>query len=112
MALAALAQAAAAQAAPPAPAERDSKIAQLREVQALDQRVADIGWRLATGNVELCPSQTGATGLTLHSASQYAPAYRAAARATFALGSAVRACRPWPTDRRPGWRASARVISS
>lgn len=86
MALAALAQAAAAQAAPPAPAERDSKIAQLREVQALDQRVADIGWRLATGNVELCPSQTGATGLTLHSASQYAPAYRAAARAAFALG--------------------------
>ena len=78
-----LANAALAAAAP----DQSEKVAQLIAVQALDQRIADIGWRLATGNVDLCPRHTGATGIALHSASQYAPGYRAAAIAAFALGS-------------------------
>lgn len=85
------------------------KVDQLLEVQALDQRVADIGWRLATSNLELCPTHTGATGLGLHGASQYAPAYRSAAVTAFALTEAgpgvqtvARGSPAWSAGIRPG----------
>lgn len=61
------------------------QIADLREIQALDQRVADIGWRLAVSNLALCPHRVAATGIALHTASQYAPDYRSAVQAAFGL---------------------------
>lgn len=58
---------------------------QLTQLQTLDQRVADIGWDLSVNNLELCPEQFPATGLVLHTASQYAPKWRNAAIMAFAF---------------------------
>lgn len=108
-ALVAISFAASASALPASDPDLSEKVAQLREVQALDQRVSDIGWRLASSNLELCPIRTGATGITLHSASQYEPAYRAAAMAAFALGdggpgiqTVARGSPAWTSGIRPG----------
>lgn len=59
------------------------KIDQLRAIQALDQRIADIGWRLGTANVELCPARFAGTGISLHRLTQYAGPYRSAAADAF-----------------------------
>lgn len=62
-----------------------SQVASLTELQESDQRVADIGWRLATRNLELCPKHYGAVGLSLHTASQYDARWRSAAITAFSL---------------------------
>ena len=65
----------------PASAAADSqkRAAQLTELQMLDQRVANIGWKLATQNLELCPAHFAATGIVLHTESQYDQNWRSAA---------------------------------
>lgn len=63
----------------------DPKVASLVELQKLDQRVADIGWRLATRNLELCPKLYGATGLSLHTADQYDSSWRKSAIMAFSF---------------------------
>lgn len=60
-----------------------AQVSQLTELQMLDQRVADIGWKLATLNLELCPVHFAATGITLHSASQYNASWRSSAVEAF-----------------------------
>ncbi|HEY1750151.1 MAG TPA: M48 family metallopeptidase [Caulobacteraceae bacterium] len=58
----------------------DSTLAGLR---AEDQRVADIGYRIALANAELCPDHAPLSGLLLQSALQYSPRLRPAAEALF-----------------------------
>lgn len=96
------------------PAQNVQQVAELRELQALDQRVADIGWRLATANLALCPQQVVATGITLHTASQYVQAYRGAAQAAFGLVgddpgvlSVAQGSPAWEAGIRPGDRLVA-----
>lgn len=74
-------------AAPPASARAglNEQVSQLAKLQTLDQRVADIGWKLATRNLELCPSHFAATGITLHTLSQYSNDWKGAATETFQL---------------------------
>lgn len=63
----------------------NGKVSQLAKMQTLDQRVADIGWRLATRNLELCPTHFAATGITLHTLSQYSNDWTGAAVEAFRL---------------------------
>lgn len=58
----------------------------LRYLQSLDQKVADISWRLAASNADICPEKQGALGIGLHNAVQYVPRIRTAAIATFGFG--------------------------
>lgn len=85
----------------------ERQVLELKGLQALDQRVADIGWRLATANLELCPRHFAATGLNLHTASQYARAYRQAAQTAFGFtpaGPSVLSV----AQGSPAWRADMR----
>lgn len=52
-------------------------------LQALDQRIADISWRIGKANADLCREHMNAIGISVHDAVQYAPRYRAAAITTF-----------------------------
>lgn len=63
----------------------DDTQASLLALQRDDQRVADIAWRIAARNSSNCPKLWAAIGLSLHHASQYEPAYRAAAQTAFRL---------------------------
>lgn len=51
----------------------------------LDQRVASVGYRLATANAELCPAVRNSAGWLLHAASQYSPELRPHAETRFGL---------------------------
>lgn len=59
------------------------QIAELRALQSVDQRVADIAWRLLSKAGDLCPAQGAVSGISLHSLNQYTPAARDGARAAF-----------------------------
>ncbi|MEP3052020.1 MAG: hypothetical protein ABJP48_04680 [Erythrobacter sp.] len=48
-------------------AEREA----IERFQAIDQRLQDIGWRLATGNAAFCPDVAPAIGLQLHDLASY-----------------------------------------
>lgn len=58
-------------------------------LQALDQRVAEVSWRLASANSALCSAHMNAIGFSVHDAAQYAPAYRRAAIDTFGFGDGL-----------------------
>jgi hypothetical protein len=57
----------------------------LEGLRADDQRVADVAFRLATANAELCSDTAPAAGLVLQSALEYSPRLRPAAEAMFHL---------------------------
>lgn len=59
--------------------------ASLLALQRDDQRVADVAWRIASRNADSCSKLWASIGVGLQHASQYAPAYRAAAQAAFGL---------------------------
>lgn len=59
--------------------------ARLETLVALDRRVADVGYRLITANIDLCASRRDVAGWTLHAASQYSDALRPVAEARFGL---------------------------
>lgn len=63
----------------------DDTQASLLALQRDDQRVADTAWRIAARNADSCPKIWAALGVSLQHVSQYAPAYRPAAQATFGL---------------------------
>lgn len=76
------------QVAPPTAAadrqfEQDALLDRLREQ---DLRVATVAYRIVTANVALCSETGPQTGMVLHSALQYGPRLRAAARRAFGLG--------------------------
>lgn len=64
-----------------------TQIAELWALQADDQRIADIAWRLLTKAGDLCPEQGSATGINLHSADQYTSAARDSAEAAFGFSN-------------------------
>lgn len=57
----------------------------LNNLTALDIRVAEVAWRLARANTDLCPVNRPGVGWTLHSASQYGGEVRPLAEARFGL---------------------------
>ena len=59
--------------------------ARLESLVALDRRVAAVGYRLTTANVDLCASRRDVAGWTLHAARQYSDALRPVAEARFGL---------------------------
>lgn len=61
----------------------------LVNLQTLDQRIADVSWRIAAANEALCPRRMHAIGISIHDAAQYAPAYRQAAIDTFGFGDGL-----------------------
>ncbi len=52
-------------------------------LQAMDARVTNIGYRVASRNLSLCPNAAPLSGLTFHSLGQYAPEERGRVGATF-----------------------------
>ena len=62
-----------------------AQLSRLEALQALDQQVADVAWRLLTVGPELCPIRRPALGINLHHATQYQPNLRGEAVATFGL---------------------------
>lgn len=67
------------------PAVSDVPSTRLDALVAQDRRVAEIAWRLATANEDLCPIVRPRTGWSLHAANQYGPALRALAEQRFGL---------------------------
>lgn len=63
----------------------DAPTTRLDALVAQDRRVAEVAWRLATANEDLCPVVRPRAGWTLHAANQYGPALRASAEARFGL---------------------------
>lgn len=72
-------------AATPLGAQIDPQTRSLDAMRVLDQRVATIGHRLATANLDLCPDQAWLPGIALHDLAQYGPDYRPAAIRAFGL---------------------------
>jgi beta-barrel assembly-enhancing protease len=60
-------------------------VAGMLSLQALDQRVFAVGYRLAAAGVDFCPDAVPLSGMEIHVLDQYAPADRPAARAAFSL---------------------------
>jgi hypothetical protein len=57
----------------------------LTGLRALDQRVADVAFRIVTANADLCSDQAPQSGLVLQTALEYGPRLRAAAKTAFQL---------------------------
>jgi hypothetical protein len=57
----------------------------LNTLTTLDQRVAEVAWRLSEANAQLCPAIRQSAGWMLHSARQYSPELRPHAEARFGL---------------------------
>lgn len=70
-----------------APARADPLADSLVAMRVLDQRVANIGHRLATANLDICADRRWLPGFAVHDLSQYGGDYRAAAIRAFGLGS-------------------------
>lgn len=84
----------------------------LRGTQALDARVATVGYRLATSAGDLCPGEY-LPGFAVHDASQYGGADKAAARTTFGFGDtpSILAVAEDSPAARAGMRADDRLIA-
>lgn len=82
-----------------------------RTLQALDTRLHEAGWRLATGNAAFCPEVVPATGLLLNDAAAYPDP--AAARAAFDLTGdiGVQAIAPESPAARAGLATGATVTA-
>lgn len=66
-------------------AASDDAAQRLDSLVAQDQRVAEVAWRLATANQDLCPVVRPRPGWTLHAANQYGAALRPLAERRFGL---------------------------
>ena len=89
---------------PAEPVDLESSLAGLR---ALDQRVASIGFRLATAGLDFCSDRQWRWGFAVHDLSQYGASYRPAAIRRFGLdaGPAVLALAAGGPAERAGLRA-------
>lgn len=67
----------------------DNVLANLLLLQSVEERVASIGYRLATSAGDLCSDTTMLAGIQIHDASQYGPAESRQLAAAFGPG-------PWP----------------
>lgn len=66
----------------------DDGVAALRQLQALDQRVTSVGYRLATAAVGFCAEPVPLPGIEVHDLSLYGGVSRDDARRAFGLGDA------------------------
>jgi hypothetical protein len=66
----------------------DDGVTALRQLQALDQRVTTVGYRLATAAAGLCADSVPLAGVEVHDLSLYGGASRDDARRAFGLGDA------------------------
>jgi len=57
----------------------------LATLTSLDERVAEVAWRLSAANVDLCPVVRPSAGWTLHAANQYSEELRPLAEQRFGL---------------------------
>jgi len=71
--------------APDAGVVQDGPQARLDNLTRLDTRVADVAWRLALANADLCPVNRLRAGWTLQSASQYGGELRPLAESRYGL---------------------------
>jgi hypothetical protein len=71
-----------------APMASDDGVAALRQLQALDQRVTSVGYRLATAAAGLCADPMPLSGIEVHDLSLYGGPSREDARRAFGLGDA------------------------
>ena len=71
--------------APDAGVVRDGPEARLENLTRQDVRVADVAWRLALANADLCPVNRQRAGWTLQSASQYGGELRPLAESRYGL---------------------------
>ena len=87
--------------------------ASLLAMRALDQRVATIGYRLATGARELCARHENLPGFAVHDLSQYGADFRPAAIRAFGLdaGPGVLALVPGGPAERAGMRLDDVLLS-
>jgi hypothetical protein len=94
----------------PAPEPADSSLLAMR---ALDQRVAAIGYRLATGARGLCAHRENLPGFEVHDLSQYGASFRPAAIRAFGLdaGPGVLALVPGGPAERAGLHLDDVLIS-
>jgi hypothetical protein len=85
----------------------------LLAMRALDQRVAAIGYRLATAGRALCPRRENLPGFAVHDLSQYGASFRPAAIRAFGLdaGPAVLALVPGSPADRAGLRLDDVILS-
>jgi len=99
-----------ARAAAPAPVAADSSLLAMR---GLDQRVATIGYRLATAGRALCAVHENLPGFAVHDLSQYGASFRPAAIRAFGLdaGPAVLALVPGGPADRAGLRLDDVLLS-
>jgi beta-barrel assembly-enhancing protease len=82
-------------------------------LKAIDARVAQIGYRLATRNVPLCANAKPLSGFEIHDLAQYAPFYRAEAARIFSLDgrpSVLTTVKNSPADR-AGLRGGDRIVA-
>lgn len=75
-----------ASARPAGAAAADPQVQSLLDLRGLDARVLQIGHRLATANLGVCPSAAMLPGFAVHDLSQYGGEYRRAAQVAFGLG--------------------------
>ncbi|HEV2080351.1 MAG TPA: M48 family metallopeptidase [Allosphingosinicella sp.] len=82
-------------------------------LQAMDERVATLGHRLARSNADICPRTMPLSGLLLHGLEQYSARDRASAAATFGLGEelAVLAVIPGSAADRAGLRRGDAILT-
>jgi hypothetical protein len=85
----------------------------LLAMRGLDQRVAAIGYRLATSGRALCPNVENLPGLAVHDLSQYGASFRPAAIRAFGLdaGPAVLALVPGGPAEQAGLRLDDVLLS-
>lgn len=85
----------------------------LLALQAMDERVATVGHRLAQANAEICPRTMPLSGLFVHGLEQYPVRERASAAATFGLGEdlAVLVVVPGSAADRAGLRRGDAIIA-
>jgi Zn-dependent protease with chaperone function len=85
----------------------------LLAMRGLDQRVAAIGYRLATAGVALCANRENLPGFAVHDLSQYGASFRPAAIRAFGLdaGPAVLALVPGGPADRAGLRLDDVLLS-
>jgi hypothetical protein len=94
-------------------AGQDSRAQSLLAMRAFDQRVATIGYRLATANRDWCAQPAWLPGLELHDITQYGADWSDAARAAFGLDDdpAVLALAAGGPAARAGLRLDDHVLS-
>jgi hypothetical protein len=85
----------------------------LLAMRSLDQRVATIGYRLATGGRALCTAHENLPGFAVHDLSQYGASFRPAAIRAFGLdaGPAILALVPGGPAERAGLRLDDVLLS-